>query len=30
MDIAKAFDRVDHSKLLHKLQEFGFSGSVFL
>jgi retron-type reverse transcriptase len=30
MDIAKAFDTVDHSKLLQKLQEFGFSGSLLL
>jgi hypothetical protein len=30
MDIAKAFDTVDHSKLLQKLREFGFSGSVLL
>ena len=30
MDIAKAFDTVVHSKLLLKLQEFGFSGSVLL
>ncbi len=30
MDIAKAFDTVIHSKLLLKLQEFGFSGSVLL
>ena len=30
MDIAKEFDTVDHAKLLHKLQEFGFSGSVLL
>ncbi len=30
MDIAKAFDTVDHSKMLQKLWEFGFSGSVLL
>ena len=30
MDIAKAFDTVVCSKLLLKLQEFGFSGSVLL
>ncbi len=30
MDIAKAFDTVDHSKMLQKLREFGFSGSVLL
>ncbi|CAB4026464.1 Hypothetical predicted protein, partial [Paramuricea clavata] len=30
MDIAKAFDAVDHTKLLQKLQEFGFSGSLLL
>ena len=30
MDIAKAFDTVDHSNLLRKLREFGFSGSVLL
>ena len=30
MDIAKAFDTVDHSKMLQKLQEYGFSGSVLL
>ena len=30
MDIAKAFDTVVHSKLLLKLQQFGFSGSVLL
>jgi hypothetical protein len=30
MDISKAFDTVDHSKLLQKLQEFGFSGSLLL
>ncbi|CAB4028407.1 Hypothetical predicted protein, partial [Paramuricea clavata] len=30
MDIAKAFDTVDHSKLLQKLQEFVFSGSLLL
>jgi hypothetical protein len=30
MDIAKAFDTVDHSKLLQKLQQFGFSGSLLL
>ena len=30
MDIAKAFDTVDHSKMLQKLREYGFSGSVLL
>ena len=30
MDIAKAFDTVDHSKMSQKLRESGFSGSVFL
>ena len=30
MDIAKAFDTVDHSKMLQKLQKYGFSGSVLL
>ena len=30
MDIAKAFDTVDHSKMLQKLQIYGFSGSVLL
>jgi sarcosine oxidase/L-pipecolate oxidase len=30
MDIAKAFDTVDHSKLLQRLHEFGFSGSLLL
>ena len=30
MNIAKAFDTVDHSKPLQKLQQFGFSGSLRL
>ena len=30
MDIAKAFDTVNHSKMLQKLREYGFSGSVLL
>ena len=30
MDIAKAFDTVNHSKMLQKLREYGFSGSVVL
>jgi hypothetical protein len=30
MDICKAFDTVDHSKLLQKLHDFGFSGSLSL
>ena len=30
MDIAKAFDTVDHSKMLKKLREVCFSGFVFL
>jgi hypothetical protein len=30
MDICKAFDSVHHSKLLKKLHDFGFSGSLLL
>jgi hypothetical protein len=30
MDICKVFDRVDHSILLQKLHDFGFSGSLLL
>ncbi|CAB3990521.1 Hypothetical predicted protein, partial [Paramuricea clavata] len=30
MDICKAFDSVDHSILLQKLHDFGFSGSLLL
>ena len=30
MDISKAFDTVDHTRLLQKLREFGLSGSLLL
>ena len=29
-DISKAFDTIDHSKLLRKLQDFGFSGLILM
>ena len=28
LDMSKAFDRVSHAKLLHRLREFGFGGSI--
>ena len=28
LDMSKAFDKVSHAKLLHRLREFGFGGSI--
>ena len=28
LDMSKAFDKVSHAKLLHRLRQFGFGGNI--